>query len=145
VTILTAQMAMAVALQCLPTPLAPIAIGIAMHESRGDTQAIHHNRNGTTDYGLGQINTANFEWLSKSLNTPVNEQTILDPCLNLQASMRVLFAKYNGDPPDTAKAAYAAAVTAKIAALDTIPPIAASPLAVYARPAHAGRQLVYSQ
>jgi hypothetical protein len=116
-TTFVTQTALGLALKCLPPALAPIAAGIALHENpKLDMQAVNHNANGTRDYGLAQINSANFGWLSVSMHTPVNERTIFDPCINLQASMRVLFAKYNGDPPDVVKAAYAADVMAKIPA-----------------------------
>jgi hypothetical protein len=114
-TALAPQVALAIALKCLPPALAPIAAGIALHENpKLDPQAVSHNANGTSDYGLAQINSANFAWLSQSMQTPVNVRTIFDPCINLQASMRVLFARYNGSPPDPVKAAYAADVMARI-------------------------------
>jgi hypothetical protein len=114
-TALAPQVALGIALKCLPSALAPIAAGVALHENpKLDLQAVNHNTNGTSDYGLAQINSANFVWLSKSMQTPVNERTIFDPCINLQASMRVLFAKYNGNPPNVVKAAYAADVMAQI-------------------------------
>jgi hypothetical protein len=122
-TTLAPQIALGIALKCLPPALAPIAAGIALHENpKLDPKAIHHNVNGTRDYGLAQVNSANFAWLAASLRTPVNERTILDPCLNLQAGMRVLFARYNGNPPDAMKAAYAADIVAKIPADASLPP-----------------------
>lgn len=145
---LTPQIAMAIALQCLSPSLAPIAVGIAQHESGLDPAAIRHNPNGTTDYGLGQINSSNFAWLSQSIGTPVNERTILDPCLNFRASMRVLFVKYNGNPPDAVKALYAAQVMAQMVPQHAEPtppaPPPEEPAVVYIRPAHAGHNLVYS-
>ena len=142
-TVLTPAAAMALALQCVPPSVAPIMVGIAEHESGLDPVAIHRNANGTVDVGLAQVNSANFAWLGLTL------QTALDPCRNLAAGARVLLAKYNGNPPDTAKAAYAAAVTARIRDLGTVPlapPSSPSdPPVVYAKPAkHAGRNLVYS-
>jgi hypothetical protein len=35
-------------------------VGIALHESGLVTDVVHHNTNGTTDFGLMQINSANF-------------------------------------------------------------------------------------
>jgi hypothetical protein len=123
VTVSTSAAAMALALQCVPPSLAPIAAGIALQENpKLDLQAVNHNVNGTFDYGLAQINSANFAWLSQSMRTPVNERTIFDPCINLQAAMRVLFARYNGNPTDAVKAAYAAGVMAKIPTGAEAPP-----------------------
>lgn len=36
----------------------PIAVAVAYAESSGNTSATHHNRNGTVDYGLWQINSS---------------------------------------------------------------------------------------
>jgi type IV secretion system protein VirB1 len=141
-TVLTPAAAMALALQCVPPSVAPIMVAIAEHESGLDPVAIHRNANGTVDVGLTQVNSGNFTWLGLTL------QTALDPCRNLAAGARVLLAKYNGKPPDTAKAAYATAVTARIRDLSTTPSAPPSsppnPSVVYAKPAkHAGRNLVY--
>jgi hypothetical protein len=38
----------------------------------------------------------------------------MDPCRNFAAGAKVLFAKYNGNPPDVVKSAYAADVMARI-------------------------------
>ena len=141
-TALTPAAAMALALRCVPPAVAPIMVGIAQHESGLDPIAIHHNANGTVDVGLAQVNSANFVWLGLTL------QTALDPCRNLAAGARVLLAKYNGNPPDIVKAAYATAVTARIRDLGNAPSAPPSsppdPPVIYAKPAkHAGRNLVY--
>jgi hypothetical protein len=99
---------------CVTASLAPIMVGIAAHESGLDPMAIHRNANGTLDVGIAQINTSNFGWLHLTM------ETALDPCQNLAAGARVLFAKYNGNPPDVVKAAYAAGVTHQIAAADRL-------------------------
>jgi hypothetical protein len=111
---MTPALALAIAVQCVGPLLAPVAVGIAKHESSLNETATHRNVNGTTDYGLGQINSSNFAWLSLSLQTTVDARTVMDPCLNMRAAMRVLFARYNGNPPDIVKAVYAADVIAKI-------------------------------
>jgi hypothetical protein len=142
-TVLTPTAAMALALQCVPPSVAAIMVGIAQHESGLDSVAIHRNANGTVDVGLAQVNSANFAWLGLTL------ETALDPCRNLAAGARVLLAKYNGNPSDTAKAAYATAVTARIRDLgdapSTPPSLPPDPPVIYAKPAkHAGRDLVYT-
>ena len=134
--------AMGLALQCVGPSLAPVMVGIAQHESGLDHFAIHHNANGTVDVGLAQVNSANFAWLGLTL------QTALDPCRNLAAGARVLLAKYNGNPSDSVKTAYATAVTADIRDLGDAPSAPPSsppdPPVIYAKPAmHAGRDLVY--
>jgi len=105
---MTVAAALAIANACLPPSVAPIMVGIAQHESGLDPNIVHRNANGTIDVGLAQVNSANFGWLG------LTPQTALDPCRNLAAGAAVLFAKYNGDPPGAAKAAYAAGVAASI-------------------------------
>lgn len=105
---MTPAAVLAIAMQCLSPQLAPIASGIAMHESNGNPNAINHNANGTYDRGLAQINDVNLKWLGL---TPI---TVMDPCNNLRAAIKVLFVRYNGNPPDAVKVAYAAGVMSKI-------------------------------
>lgn len=109
-TILTVPAALALALTCptLPASLAPIMVGISEHESGLNTTAINHNTNGSVDVGLAQVNSSNFGWLGLTM------QTATDPCLNLSAGARVLFAKYNGNPPDSVKAVYSAGIMARL-------------------------------
>lgn len=113
---MTPEFALAIALACTSPSVAPIMVGIAQHESGLNPLATHKNANGTVDVGLAQINSSNFSWLGLTM------QTAFDPCRNLAAGARVLFAKYNGAPPDVGKIAYADGVTARIAALDTDKP-----------------------
>jgi hypothetical protein len=100
-TALSIQAALAIALKCLPPAVAPVMVGIAQHESGLDPAAVRHNPNGTADVGIAQVNTSNFGW------TGLTWQTALEPCANFRAGAMVLFAKYNGNPPDAVKAAYA--------------------------------------
>jgi soluble lytic murein transglycosylase-like protein len=86
--------------------------GIVQHESGLDPTIVHHNPNGTVDVGLAQVNSSNFGWLGLTM------ADALDPCRNLAAGARVLLVRYNGNPPDTVKAAYSADVTARIRTLD---------------------------
>lgn len=104
-TILTPAAALAIALQCVPPSMADLMVGIAQHESGLNPNAIHHNPNDTTDAGLVQVNSSNWGWLGiHSL------QDALDPCTNLAAGVKVLLARYNGNPPDAGKMLYAASV-----------------------------------
>jgi hypothetical protein len=84
-----------------------IAAGIVMRENpKLDAAVINHNANGTDDHGLTQVNTVNYGWLSKAMHKPINDQTIMDRCTNLEAGLRVQFVRYNGNPPETVAAAY---------------------------------------
>jgi hypothetical protein len=114
---MTPEIALAIALKCrdLPRILAPIAVGIALHENPPlDPLAVNYNTNGTVDRGLTQINSSNDGWLSRALSTPVNAHTITDPCLNFRAAIAVLFVRYNGAPPEAVKVAYAQAAITSI-------------------------------
>lgn len=57
---------------------------IVMHESGGNPAATNLNRNGTTDFGLAQINSSNLAWLGL---TPA---TVMDPCRNIGAAATIL-------------------------------------------------------
>lgn len=114
-TALSMAAALSIANACLPPSVAPIMLGIAQHESGLDPTLVHKNANGTLDVGLAQINTSNFGWLGLTM------ETAKDPCRNLAAGARVLFARYNGSPPDAVRAAYAAAIDRRIRTLDAAP------------------------
>jgi hypothetical protein len=129
---------------CVPPPVAPVIAGIAMHESGLSSTTIHDNVTGRSfnpetardavllastlitaghdlDLGISQVNVRNFGWTGLTL------QSAFDPCANLAAGVKVLFAKYNGSPPDTVKAAYAASVNGNLTKIDgakdeTVPP-----------------------
>jgi soluble lytic murein transglycosylase-like protein len=55
-------------------------------ESDGQADAINHNRNGTHDRGLMQINSCNFEWLSEELGIT----DFYDERQNIQAGCYIL-------------------------------------------------------
>jgi hypothetical protein len=122
-TALSVQAALALALHCgLPHPVAAIMVGIAQHESGLDPAAVHHNANGTDDVGIAQVNSANFGW------TGLTPSTALNVCANFRAGAMVLFAKYNGTPPDPVKAAYGTSVLLRVQRLaDAGVPAAAAP------------------
>ena len=72
-------------------PLVPVTLirDIAWKESRFDPLAVNHNKNGTVDKGLMQINSSNNEWLH--LTDP------FDPCQSVHAAATYLAAvsKFN--------------------------------------------------
>ena len=71
--------------QCAgPHPPIDLLTRIVMHESGGNAAKTNLNTNGTTDYGLAQINSSNLAWLGE---TPAS---ILDPCHNIAAEARIL-------------------------------------------------------
>ena len=87
--------------QCVPPKLVDTMVAVALNENPHlDPNAINHNTNGTYDYGLAQVNTINLSWTGL---TPV---TAMDPCKNIAAAAKVLFAKYNGNAPVRRKIAY---------------------------------------
>ena len=138
-TVLTVPAVLAIALKCIPPSLIPMMVGIAQHESGLDTDAIHHNRNGTVDVGLAQVNSANFLWLG------LTAETALDPCKNLAAGTKVLMVRYNGNPVPAVAAAYSADVMARITALAKAPPVDTEPIEPAATPCQAPNWDVWGQ
>jgi hypothetical protein len=98
---------------CCPPSLAPIMLAYAEHESGLNADIVRHNKNGTDDYGLGQINSSNFGWLG------LTPQTVMEPCANILAAAKVFIVRYNGNGTDQQKAIYANSVITKIWAEDT--------------------------
>jgi hypothetical protein len=107
-----AVLALIAANQCVPSSVAPIMVGIALHESGLDPRAVHRNSDGSADVGIAQINTSNFGWLGLTM------KTAMDPCRNLAAGAEVLFARYNGSPPGAVRAGYASSVLGKVARVE---------------------------
>jgi len=81
---LTIAAALAIAVQCAPGVDPMMLVGIAKHESGLDPTRVNHNKNGTTDYGLLQINSANFGWLG------LTPESAMDPCKSMRAGAEVL-------------------------------------------------------
>lgn len=64
---------------------------IIQNESGWNAQAVNENKNGTYDYGLGQINSANFKVLSDRLDVDLTGDLLLDdPVLNIMAMESIL-------------------------------------------------------
>ncbi len=82
-------------------PLVPVTLirDIAWKESRFNPLAVNHNKNGTDDRGLMQVNASNDEWLH--LTNP------FDPCQSIHAAATYLasVSKYNRGPASTVFAA----------------------------------------
>ena len=80
-----------------------VALGIASHESGFNPNATNNNTNGTTDYGVMQLNTSVLQTYGL---TPAQA---LDPQTNIDTSMKLMsmyLKQYNGDV-NTALWAYA--------------------------------------
>jgi hypothetical protein len=83
--VLTGAALTALITQCAgPNPPIDLLVRIVMHESGGNPSVTNLNTNGTTDYGLAQINSSNLAWLGE---TPAS---ILDPCHNIAAETHIL-------------------------------------------------------
>ncbi len=63
---------------------ADILRAIAWRESRFSTWKVHRNSDGTSDYGLMQINSRNLPLLH------LNPHTAMDPCANVFGAARLL-------------------------------------------------------
>lgn len=69
--------------------VSPVTLNAVIHvESGGNTQARHVNINGSTDYGLMQINGRNVERFGLTV------QQIMDPCTNIRVGGLILAANY---------------------------------------------------
>jgi len=117
-----AAAALSIAMGCgMSDTLARHAAAIALRENpRLDMHAVNHNTNGSTDFGLTQVNTINFGWLSLAMHKLINAQTILDPCTNLEAGLRVEFVRFNGNPPPSIAAAYSTRALETARAVDGV-------------------------
>ena len=164
----TALAAFLSAHNCVPPKAVDVMVGVAMTESGGNSLSIHDNTGAVSftpstkaeaiklanallaihhdlDLGAGNVNVRNFGW------THLTVETAFDECRNMDAATRIMFVRYNGNPPDASKIVYAQRVMARITddgnPKPTEPAIHPpdAPAVVFVRPAHAGRDLVYSQ
>ena len=71
-----------------------IVIAIIYHESRFQADSTHLNNNGTTDWGLMQINDVCFDYLNKNCNLESMED-LLDPYTAIRCGVALL--KYHKD------------------------------------------------
>lgn len=93
--LLTAAAVLTLAGSC-QSAVAPVTIlKIAQHESGLNPEATHRNRDGSTDYGLMQVNERNFPWLG------LTRESALDPCQSIAAAAKLLasFSRYNSGSP----------------------------------------------
>lgn len=66
--------------------------GIAVVESQNNPHAINHNKNGTVDYGILQINSIHLKELKKY---GVHRADLLNKCTNIYTGARILRGKMN--------------------------------------------------
>jgi soluble lytic murein transglycosylase-like protein len=79
-----------------------ILIAIMAHESGYQLDAVHHNKNGTTDLGLCQINSVNHPWLLAD-----HDLDVAKPRDNIEAAAVILSGSLEKYTPEEALAAYA--------------------------------------
>jgi hypothetical protein len=113
--------------------------GLIQGESSFKPEAIHYNTNGTTDHGLGQINSKNFALLG------VTAESLRDPCDAIIATVDylILVSRYHTGPAaKTIDITYAARALRNARQLQTDtspqpvkPPILAPPGVVVLHPA----------
>lgn len=120
--ILTATAFLALATACAPDIDPDLLRKQARKESVLDTRAVHHNTNGSVDYGLMQINDRNFSLLGLH-----SVEEALDPCrsLNAAANLYKILSRYNSGSP-TKSLVYAASIMERVPAdtgtAETVPP-----------------------
>ena len=116
VGILTAAAVLSLATQCTDPAYAPLITSIAQQESGFNPALTHLNKNGTTDYGLMQVNSSNFAMLR------LTPQTAMDPCQSIRAAgeLIALLSRYNSGSP-TRSTGYATQVMARLKG-ETPPP-----------------------
>lgn len=67
-----------------------LVLAIIHHESRFQAGATHLNANGTTDWGLMQINDVCFSFVAARIEGVSSMSDLLDPCKNIQAGCALL-------------------------------------------------------
>ena len=78
-----------------------LALGVIYNESRFKSGLTHMNSNGTTDYGLMQVNEVNFKYLNKTLGiTSMNQ--LLDDRVGIRCGVYLLAYHKNATGNDSA-------------------------------------------
>lgn len=78
-----------------------LALGVIYNESRFKSGLTHMNSNGTTDYGLMQVNEVNFKYLNKTLGiTSMNQ--LLDDRVGIRCGVHLLAYHKNATGNDSA-------------------------------------------
>lgn len=67
-----------------------VILGIIKTESGGNVRAVHHNRNGTYDYGVMQINSTWIHKLWHDYGIKTNYATLMKPCYNIRVGAWIL-------------------------------------------------------
>ena len=141
---LTVAAVLGLAATCQSVVSPQTILKIASHEFGLYPDRIHMNSDGSFDAGIMQINSKNWSWLGLQ-----SMADALDPCKSIAAGAALLasYSRYNSGSP-TRSLAYAAAVQALPVEPTTKPapvqPAVGEPPVVYIRPAHSGRDLLYS-
>lgn len=78
-----------------------LALGVIYNESRFKSGLTHMNSNGTTDYGLMQVNEVNFKYLNRTLGiTSMNQ--LLDDRVGIRCGVHLLAYHKNATGNDSA-------------------------------------------
>lgn len=67
-----------------------VLLGIIRAESRGNPRAINHNRNGTTDFGVMQINSSWIHKLNHEYGLHITYKSLLNPYYNIRVGAWIL-------------------------------------------------------
>ena len=67
-----------------------VLLGIIRTESRGNPVAIHHNRDGTTDFGIMQINSRWIQKLNHDYGLHITYKSLLNPFYNIRVGAWIL-------------------------------------------------------
>lgn len=67
----------------------PLVLAIIYNESRFQSGAIHKNDNGTTDYGLMQVNEVNYQWLYENIGIDSMSE-LLDDKIGIRCGVALL-------------------------------------------------------
>lgn len=118
-TVLTVAAFFAMAAGCAPGVDPRLLLVQAQRESHLDTAAISpKNTDGSTDYGLMQINSGNFGLLGiRSIGEA------MDPCRNLMAAADLYrtLSRYNSGSPTKSIASYSAGIMARLSRSPSAP------------------------
>lgn len=77
----------------------PLVLAVIYNESRFQSGLTHQNTNGTTDYGLMQVNEVNYEWLHENLDID-SMSDLLDDRVGIECGVALLayHTEYTEDP-----------------------------------------------
>ena len=137
--ILTSAAFLTLAMACAPDIDPELLHAQAIKESGMNTTATNHNVNGSTDYGLMQINSRNFGLLGVR-----SAEELFNPCRNLKAAADLYktLSRYNSGKP-LASITYAVSILNRVTPAEPAAKPHTAPASVFTRP-HPGRELIFN-